>query len=146
MKRVPLTAPGQTGPRRPSVNVPPLAYIRVSVQELRDLPIRAVPLASMRMAVLDFRLTAAPGMTKGQCPRTYGHGAARLAGFVLNLCVVRDGGQWFFEAEAQPWNEWRGCRERLEMSPEVLADVYRAVQQRLLADEGRAYGRTAGRN
>ncbi len=120
----------------------PVAYVRVPVRELRALPVRQNP----RLTVLDFRLTTAPGMTRARCPRTYGHGAARLGDFVLSLCVVREGGQWYFEAAINAFDEARGRRDGLELSPVMLAALYRAVQRSLIAAEGRAYVSNKGRN
>ena len=120
----------------------PLSYRRVPVRELRALPAGGDP----RLTVLDFRLTTAPGMTRARRPRTYGHGAARLAGFVLSLCVVRENGQWYFETAIDAFDEARGRRDGLELSPVMLAALYRAVQRRLIAAEGRAYVSNEGRN
>ena len=137
------------GGRRPAASqtrlLPsPLSYRRVPVRELRALPIRHNP----RLQVLDYSLTAAPGMV-GK-PRTHGHGAARLSGYVVRLCLIRDGGDWFLETEIRCYDERAARREGVTWSDRLLADLYRAVECRHLAAEGRAYldtaGRGAGRN
>jgi len=118
------------------------AYRKVPVRDLRALPIRNNP----RLQVLDYRLTDAPGMAGGQKPRTHGHGAARLpGGLILALCVTQADGEWFLEAAA-PFDEALDRRAPLDCSPQLLADVYRAVQRRQIAVQGRAYGQGKGRN
>jgi len=122
---------------------PPQSYRRVPVRELRVLPIRE----NHRLQVLDYRLTLAPGMTGGGKPRTHGHGAARLTGgYIMALCVTQDSGEWFLETEITAYDEARERRDALNCSAQLLADLYRAVQRRQIAAEGRAYGRGKGRN
>ena len=120
---------------------PPTSYSRVPVRTLRALPIRENP----RLTLLDYRLTCAPGMT-GK-PRTHGHGAARMAGgYVLSLCVTQDAGQWYLEVQSAPYDEEADRREPLDCSLLILADLYRAVQTKQIAAEGRAYGKAGSRN
>ena len=122
----------------------PLSYRRVPVRDLRAFPIRDNP----RLQVLDYHLTAAPGMTG--CPRTHGHGAARLSDSIVSLCLVRDGGSWFLETEFRCYDERAARREGIAWSDRLLADLYQAIERRHLAAVGRAYldpaGRGAGRN
>lgn len=119
----------------------PISYHRVPVRDLRALPIRENP----RLQILDYRLTDAPGMT-GK-PRTHGHGAARLpGGFVLSLCITQAGGEWFLETQAAGFDEVLGRREPTGCSIQILADLYRAIQQMQIAAQARGYGRQEGRN
>ena len=121
----------------------PLSYHRIPVRQLRALPIRE----NSRLQVLDYRLTLAPGMTGGGKPRTHGHGAVHLSGgYVLSLCITQDGGAWFLETVLTAYDEAREGREALDFSPQMLADIFRAVQKRQVAAEGMAYGHGAGRN
>ncbi len=119
------------------------SYWRVPVRDLRALPIRENP----RLQVLDFRLTRAPGMVSGR-PRTYGHGTARLQGnAILAVCIVRDCGEWFLETELYAFDEAAGRRHAAaDISPQLQADIFRALQRLQVAAEGRAYGRGSGRN
>ena len=121
----------------------PLSYNRARVKDLAAFPIRENP----RLTLLDYRLTLAPGMTGGGKPRTHGHGAVHLSGgYVLSLCITQDGGAWFLETVLTAYDEAREGREALDFSPQMLADIFRAVQKRQVAAEGMAYGRGAGRN
>ncbi len=118
-----------------------LSYRRVPVRDLRALPVRENP----RLELLDYRLTNAPGMAG--CPRTHGHGAARLpGGIIVALCVTQEQGEWFLEATAAPFDEILGNRGPLDCSERLLADIYHAVQCRQIAAQGRAYGQCEGRN
>lgn len=138
----PITPPtiGTTGPRRPTPATPPISYERAPVCALRALPIRE----NHRIQLLSYRLTDAPGMT-GKA-RTHGHGSARLAGYVIALCLTRDGGQFWLEIESRCHDEEAARREKIAWSLQILADLYRAVERRHMAAQGMAYGRAAGRN
>ena len=133
---------GQEGGRPSAASQrPPLSYRRIPVSQLRALPVRHNP----RLEVLDYRLTAAPGMADK--PRTHGHGAARLpGGFIVSLCVTQDAGQWFLETQALPFDEILDQSGPMDTTAQILADVYRAVQRRQIAAQGKAYGRGKGRN
>lgn len=125
--------------------ISPISYNRVPVRELREFP-AAPDRRGQALEVLDFTLTAAPGMAKGQKPRSYGHGSARIGGYILLLCVVRDGAGWYFEVEVSSFDEWRGRRERLDLSLEVLSSLYWGVKQRLVSAEAKSHRRGTGRN
>lgn len=149
MKRLPIPTIGTTGPRRPLPPLQPINYHRARVRDLRALPIRDNP----RLRLLDYRLTKAPGMTGAGKPRTHGHGSARLAGYVLSLCLTRDGGDgWFLETDARCFDEAAAQREGIAWNDRLLADLYRAVEREQMAAEGRSglraggCGRFEGRN
>lgn len=125
--------------------ISPISYNRVPVRELRSFPASHLR-RGQTLDVLDFRLTSGVGMAKGQKPRSYGHGSARIGGYILLLCVVRDGTDWYFEVEGAGFDEWRGRRERLDLSLEVLSSLYWGVKQRIVFAEAKSYGRSAGRN
>ena len=141
--KTPAFPAGQSGGGQLAASqTPPLSYRRVPVRALRALPIRVNP----RLQVLDYRRTTAPGMA-GKTPRTHGHGSARIAGFVLSLCLVRDGaGEWWLEVQPSPYDEALSRRTPVDLAPQILADVYRAVQKRQIGAQGRAYGQGKGRN
>ena len=136
----PHQADGNGSRRLAAPQAPPLSYRRVPVRNLRELPIRHNP----RLQVLDYHLTTAPGMV-GR-PRTHGHGACRLAGYVVSLCLVRDGDDWFLEVQPAPFDEALDRRAPLDFAPQILADVYRAVQRLQINAQGRAHGNGKGRN
>ena len=141
-----MNKPGSTGNsggrRQAASQALPLSYRRVPVADLRRLPIRDNP----RLVVLDYRLTNAPGMNRA--PRTHGHGAARLAGsFTFALCVTKDStGEWYMEVQPSPYDDVQDKRHPLDVSPQILADIYRAVQRKQIAAEGRLNGQGRGKN
>jgi hypothetical protein len=123
----------------------PYSYHRYPVEELRRLPVRDNP----RCETLSYELTAAPGMKNSHTgrPRTHGHGAVRLfGGFIAAVCVAQDAGEWFLEAQIAPFDTERNGRATMEFSPQILADIYRVVQQHQIAGQARSYGRGEGRN
>lgn len=126
--------------------LPPLSstisYRRIPVHHLRALPVHINP----RVQVLDYRQTTAPGIKSSIKPRTHGHGSARIAGFLLSLCLVREDSGWFLETEARCYDEQAARREAIIWDDALLAALYRAVEQKYLAGEARAYGSGAGRN
>lgn len=136
---------GEEGGRQSAApQPPPLSYRRTPVHTLRTLPVREDP----QLQVLDNWVTAAPGMknTGAARLRTHGHGAARLAGYVLSLCILQDTGEWFLEMQRAPYDEAWGCRSLLDFTPQMLADIYRAVQVHHPASQNRVHRRGEGRN
>jgi len=138
-------APTRSRPVNQGAEGPALSYARYAVRDLRRLPVRENP----RLVVLDYRLTDAPGMRNAQAgePRSHGHGAVRLfGGFIAAVCVAQDAGEWFLEAQIAPFDTERNGRATMEFSPQILADIYRVVQQHQIAGQARSYGRGEGRN
>lgn len=144
MKRCPQPMPGLTGPRRPVAL--PFAYSRVPVRDVREFPIPNQPPTADRLTVLGFTRTLAPGAVKGYKIRSYGSGSVCLSGYLLSVCVTLQGGEWWLETSAFAYDQWHGRHERLDLSREVLANIYRAVQKSLIGDEARVSRRGTERN
>ena len=114
-----------------------ISYSRDRVSALRCLPVRE----NTEIQLLDYRAT--PNLPTGIRPRTIGHGAVRLAGYILNICIVRECDGTFFETERHPYDIARRRRETIRLAPQIMADLFRLAEQKHFAIMGRTSG---GRN
>lgn len=125
-------------------------YRSIPVSTLRALPIRQ----NRRLQVLGYRLTQAPGHGGSGPVPTHNYGSVRLAeGYILAISMKKVCGEWCLEVEQRAYDEVLGQREApedtdhaKEWSPQILADIFRLTQAKIIAADAADYSRKAGRN